>query len=411
MAARRRHARDASSAIATVVLIASSGTIHFAGAGARARRPRRRCSAGSCVTLALGALFLANQIREFFVARLPISSHAYGSIYYLMTGFHGLHVSAGLVLISSRSRSSIGPGRSTRRGPAVESVDVLLALRRRRVGRPVHDDLRDPVTRRHGLSRLLAGLRSLGGARRPWAARDRPHAAAPPGRRHDEPPARRARRELFLTGVLVVPRRRRRRHRPGPDLARRGRGRRRLPAHHRADARHRARPRSRCASRPRTTRDEIDALVAYVASLGDGPPIPDVDDPPGDLAEGGELFLLNCAACHSAAGNGGALSSGRDAPTLARRDAACRSPRRCAPGPGQMPVFGPETLTRPAGELDRPRTSRYLRDPEDPGGSSLGPGRARSPRAWSRSSSGSARWCSSAGGSSRERARVRGASR
>src|SRR5829696_4838056 len=35
--------------------------------------------------------------------------------------------------------------------------------------------------------------------------------------------------------------------------------------------------------------DEITALVAYVASLDDGPPIPDVDPGAGDLARGGEL--------------------------------------------------------------------------------------------------------------------------
>jgi len=116
--------------------------------------------------------------------------------------------------------------------------------------------------------------------------------------------------------------------------------------------------------------DEIDALVAYVASLGDGPPIPDVDDPPGRLTEGGELYLLNCAACHSAAGNGGALSSGRTAPDLhgATRVQTAEAIRT---GPGPMPIFGPDTLT------DRQVNSiveyvRYLDDPEDPGGLSLG---------------------------------------
>ncbi len=56
------------------------------------------------------------------------------------------------------------------------------------------------------------------------------------------------------------------------------------------------------------TRKQIDDLVAYVASLGPGPPIPDVITPPGDLQEGAQLYLQNCAACHSAAGNGGALN-------------------------------------------------------------------------------------------------------
>jgi ubiquinol-cytochrome c reductase cytochrome c subunit len=116
--------------------------------------------------------------------------------------------------------------------------------------------------------------------------------------------------------------------------------------------------------------DEIDALVAYVASLGEGPPIPDVDDPPGRVVEGGQLYLLNCAACHSAAGNGGALSSGRTAPTL-HGATEVQVAEAMRTGPGPMPVFGPDTLS------DRQVNSiveyvRYLDDPRDPGGFSLG---------------------------------------
>jgi ubiquinol-cytochrome c reductase cytochrome c subunit len=115
---------------------------------------------------------------------------------------------------------------------------------------------------------------------------------------------------------------------------------------------------------------EIDALVAYVASLGDGPAIPDVENPPGRLTDGGELYLLNCAACHSAAGNGGALSSGRTAPDL-HGATPVQVAEAVRTGPGPMPVFGPHTLS------DRQVNSiveyvRYLDDPEEPGGLSLG---------------------------------------
>lgn len=117
-------------------------------------------------------------------------------------------------------------------------------------------------------------------------------------------------------------------------------------------------------------RSEIDDLVAYVASLGPGPPIPNVRDPHGDLQQGGRLYLNNCAACHSAAGNGGALSLGRDAPTLhpatpTQVGEAVRS------GPGNMPVFGPETLT-PRQLNSIVRYVEYLKDPNDPGGLPLG---------------------------------------
>ncbi len=115
---------------------------------------------------------------------------------------------------------------------------------------------------------------------------------------------------------------------------------------------------------------EIDALVAYVASLDGGPPIPRVDPAAGDLAEGGTLYRLNCAACHSSAGAGGALSYGRDAPDL--YDAtSVQIAEAIRTGPSQMPVFGPDTFGRHQVD-DIVRYVRYLRHPEDPGGFSLG---------------------------------------
>jgi quinol---cytochrome-c reductase cytochrome c subunit len=114
---------------------------------------------------------------------------------------------------------------------------------------------------------------------------------------------------------------------------------------------------------------EIEDLVAYVASLGPGPPIPNVKSPPGDLAEGGNLFRLNCAACHSAAGDGGALTEGRDAPDL-HHIGSVQIAEAIRTGPSSMPVFGPDTFT------DEQVNSivkyvRYLRSPDNRGGLSL----------------------------------------
>ena len=115
---------------------------------------------------------------------------------------------------------------------------------------------------------------------------------------------------------------------------------------------------------------EIDELVAYVASLGDGPPLPTVDLSAADLANGGVLFRSNCQACHAASGSGGALSYGSAAPNLHPAEpleigAALRS------GPGQMPVFGPDVLSDQEVD-DVVRYVRYLRDPADPGGLPIG---------------------------------------
>jgi ubiquinol-cytochrome c reductase cytochrome c subunit len=121
---------------------------------------------------------------------------------------------------------------------------------------------------------------------------------------------------------------------------------------------------------PAYSPEEIDALVAYVASLDDGPEIPDVDIAQGDLAAGGEIFRANCQACHSASGSGGALSYGRAAPPLS--DA---TPKQIGSavriGPGQMPVFGPDVIDEQQLN-DLARYVVYLKDPADPGGLPIG---------------------------------------
>src|SRR3712207_3474662 len=57
--------------------------------------------------------------------------------------------------------------------------------------------------------------------------------------------------------------------------------------------------------------EEIDQLMAYVQANGGGPTLPSGNLQDGDLAEGGELFRLNCASCHNFVGEGGALSAGK----------------------------------------------------------------------------------------------------
>jgi ubiquinol-cytochrome c reductase cytochrome c subunit len=116
--------------------------------------------------------------------------------------------------------------------------------------------------------------------------------------------------------------------------------------------------------------EQIDALVRYVATLGDGPALPSIDPAGADLARGGEVYRAECQACHSASGAGGALSYGESAPGLGESEplqvaAAVRS------GPGRMPIFGEDVLDQQA--LDDVVTYvQFLRDPPDPGGASLG---------------------------------------
>ena len=57
------------------------------------------------------------------------------------------------------------------------------------------------------------------------------------------------------------------------------------------------------------TDEQIDALVAYATTLGNGPDVPteEMIAANGDATRGGELFRINCAMCHNAVGAGGAL--------------------------------------------------------------------------------------------------------
>ena len=106
----------------------------------------------------------------------------------------------------------------------------------------------------------------------------------------------------------------------------------------------------------------------YVRTLigSGGPQIPPLTS--GDVAQGGELYRLNCAACHAWAGSGGALAD-REAPDL--HDATARQTAEAVRvGPGKMPAFGLAALsTRQVGAVAA--YVEELRSPADRGGVSL----------------------------------------
>lgn len=113
-------------------------------------------------------------------------------------------------------------------------------------------------------------------------------------------------------------------------------------------------------------------LAAYVASLGEGPAIPEAKylTGEGNAANGGELFRINCAMCHNVAGAGGALTEGKWAPRLTGV-APSHVYEAMLTGPQNMPVFNDANIT-PEEKADIITYLKYIDNTTAIGGFKLG---------------------------------------
>ncbi|MHA7176337.1 cytochrome bc1 complex diheme cytochrome c subunit [Arthrobacter sp. Sr24] len=120
------------------------------------------------------------------------------------------------------------------------------------------------------------------------------------------------------------------------------------------------------------TTSQTREMAAYVATLGDGPAIPDEQylDGGGDAAVGGELFRVNCAMCHNAAAAGGALTRGKFAPPLAGVENT-HIYSAMVTGPQNMPVFNDANIS-PDGKRDIITFLNTIENQGNPGGAKLG---------------------------------------
>ncbi len=120
--------------------------------------------------------------------------------------------------------------------------------------------------------------------------------------------------------------------------------------------------------------EETAALAAYVASLAPGPAIPEESvlnyERDGHTAQGGELFRNNCAMCHNFAGQGGALTQGKYAPTLMGVEPK-HIYEAMITGPQSMPVFSDKTIT-PAEKLSLIRWIKSAEAEPNLGGATMG---------------------------------------
>lgn len=82
----------------TLVLISSSFVIHK-GDTAIKNNDVKGLRLWLGVTALMGAAFLAGQLYEYYHLEFGLKSNLFASTFYVLTGFHGLHVCFGLLLI------------------------------------------------------------------------------------------------------------------------------------------------------------------------------------------------------------------------------------------------------------------------------------------------------------------------
>ena len=104
--------------VSSFVLLMSSLTMALA-VGAIHRGDVRRCRTWLLTTALLGGTFIGGQVYEFtsFVNHgLGYTTNIFGSAFYTLTGFHGVHVSVGIMFLMSlfvmSLRGNLGPDKA-----------------------------------------------------------------------------------------------------------------------------------------------------------------------------------------------------------------------------------------------------------------------------------------------------------
>jgi ubiquinol-cytochrome c reductase cytochrome c subunit len=133
-------------------------------------------------------------------------------------------------------------------------------------------------------------------------------------------------------------------------------------------------PLQRLGLQPRRSRVQFDeqqlrALIAYVASLGGGPPVPVAHPKRGSLSEGQHLFTDHCAGCHQVVAEGGYVTG--IVPPPLENATAVQIAEAVRIGPNVMPRFSRKAISPK--QLDSIIAYvEYAKHPDDRGGWALG---------------------------------------
>lgn len=85
-------------AINTLILLSSGATVTWAHWGL-IKNNRKQLTLGLVFTILLGICFIALQVHEYMSADFTLKTGIYGTTFYMLTGFHGTHVTLGVIML------------------------------------------------------------------------------------------------------------------------------------------------------------------------------------------------------------------------------------------------------------------------------------------------------------------------
>jgi cytochrome c oxidase subunit 3 len=86
-------------AVNTLILLTSGATVTWAHWGLK-KNNRAQLNLGLLLTIVLGLIFLALQVYEYFIADFSFRTGIYGATFFMLTGFHGAHVTLGAIMLA-----------------------------------------------------------------------------------------------------------------------------------------------------------------------------------------------------------------------------------------------------------------------------------------------------------------------
>ena len=114
-------------AVFSVALFSSSFTMWRAGIGFRTGMPRAAL-AWLAATIALGASFLAGEGAEYVSLigkNVTVNRDLFGTTFFTLTGFHGLHVFIGLVMLAALFGIGLKRGIEVTSGPLAGALEGI----------------------------------------------------------------------------------------------------------------------------------------------------------------------------------------------------------------------------------------------------------------------------------------------